>query len=172
MIACNVYTSLPQILKPKALNPEHAKPSQVRRIVYEASYLVLGLGDVYLGAPCAVPVNPLHRLVTTKVGGCACVRACVGALLARVLRPGTRALRGAGQRAAPHGRHKGAAASLRGLGFGARRSTAALTERAAPHAHARSWGGGRRPGARRTRVPWPLLTFVTARPRSTYSAAR
>lgn len=41
--------------------------SQVRRIVFEASYLVLGLGDVYLGAPCAVPVNPLHRLVTTKM---------------------------------------------------------------------------------------------------------
>ncbi|KIZ06735.1 UreA carboxylase [Monoraphidium neglectum] len=38
----------------------------VRRIVFEASYLVLGLGDVYLGAPCAVPVNPLHRLVTAK----------------------------------------------------------------------------------------------------------
>jgi urea carboxylase len=35
--------------------------------VFEASYLVLGLGDVYLGAPCAVPVNPLHRLVTTKM---------------------------------------------------------------------------------------------------------
>lgn len=40
---------------------------QVRRIVFDASYLVLGLGDVYLGAPCAVPVNPLHRLVTTKM---------------------------------------------------------------------------------------------------------
>lgn len=43
------------------------RPLQVRRIVFEASYLVLGLGDVYLGAPCAVPVNPLHRLVTTKM---------------------------------------------------------------------------------------------------------
>ena len=39
----------------------------MRRIVFEASYLVLGLGDVYLGAPCAVPVNPLHRIVTAKV---------------------------------------------------------------------------------------------------------
>jgi urea carboxylase len=38
----------------------------VRRIVFEASYLVLGLGDVYLGAPVAVPVDPRHRLVTTK----------------------------------------------------------------------------------------------------------
>jgi urea carboxylase len=35
--------------------------------VFEASYLVLGLGDVYLGAPCAVPVNPMHRVVTTKM---------------------------------------------------------------------------------------------------------
>jgi urea carboxylase len=39
----------------------------VRRIVFEASYLVLGLGDVYLGAPCAVPVNPMHRVVTAKM---------------------------------------------------------------------------------------------------------
>ena len=38
----------------------------VRKTVFEASYLVLGLGDVYLGAPCAVPVDPRHRLVTTK----------------------------------------------------------------------------------------------------------
>jgi hypothetical protein len=36
-------------------------------VVFEASYLVLGLGDVYLGAPCAVPVNPMHRVVTTKM---------------------------------------------------------------------------------------------------------
>ncbi|ADG98757.1 urea amidolyase related protein [Segniliparus rotundus DSM 44985] len=38
----------------------------VRRTVFEASYLVLGLGDVYLGAPVATPVDPRHRLVTTK----------------------------------------------------------------------------------------------------------
>ncbi len=38
----------------------------VKRIVYEASYLVLGLGDVYLGAPVATPIDPRHRLVTTK----------------------------------------------------------------------------------------------------------
>jgi len=34
--------------------------------VFGASYLVLGLGDVYLGAPVATPVDPRHRLVTTK----------------------------------------------------------------------------------------------------------
>jgi urea carboxylase len=39
---------------------------QVREIVFGASYLVLGLGDVYLGAPVATPVDPRHRLVTTK----------------------------------------------------------------------------------------------------------
>jgi urea carboxylase len=38
----------------------------VHRIVFGASYLVLGLGDVYLGAPVATPVDPRHRLVTTK----------------------------------------------------------------------------------------------------------
>ena len=38
----------------------------VYNIVFEASYLVLGLGDVYLGAPVATPVDPRHRLVTTK----------------------------------------------------------------------------------------------------------
>jgi urea carboxylase len=38
----------------------------VLRTVFEAEYLVLGLGDVYLGAPVATPVDPRHRLVTTK----------------------------------------------------------------------------------------------------------
>ena len=38
----------------------------VRRIAFDAHYLVLGLGDVYLGAPVATPVDPRHRLVTTK----------------------------------------------------------------------------------------------------------
>ncbi len=39
---------------------------EVRRIVFDATYLVLGLGDVYLGAPVATPIDPRHRLVTTK----------------------------------------------------------------------------------------------------------
>ena len=38
----------------------------VHRIVFDAAYLVLGLGDVYLGAPVATPLDPRHRLVTTK----------------------------------------------------------------------------------------------------------
>jgi urea carboxylase len=39
---------------------------QVKDIVFSSSYLTLGLGDVYLGAPVATPVDPRHRLVTTK----------------------------------------------------------------------------------------------------------
>lgn len=38
----------------------------VKKIVFDAEYLVLGLGDVYLGAPVATPVDPRHRMVTTK----------------------------------------------------------------------------------------------------------
>ncbi|MGC4062710.1 MAG: urea carboxylase [Aquabacterium sp.] len=39
---------------------------EVKRIVFDARYLVMGLGDVYLGAPVATPLDPRHRLVTTK----------------------------------------------------------------------------------------------------------
>ncbi|WP_165311282.1 urea carboxylase [Vibrio ziniensis] len=39
---------------------------EVKKIVFDASYLVMGLGDVYLGAPVATPIDPRHRLVTTK----------------------------------------------------------------------------------------------------------
>jgi urea carboxylase len=39
---------------------------EVYRTVFQASYLVMGLGDVYLGAPVATPLDPRHRLVTTK----------------------------------------------------------------------------------------------------------
>ncbi|CAF0892784.1 unnamed protein product [Adineta steineri] len=38
----------------------------VKKIVFDSSYLILGLGDVYLGAPCAIPIDPRHRLVTSK----------------------------------------------------------------------------------------------------------
>ncbi len=31
--------------------------------VFDASYLVMGLGDVYLGAPVATPLDPRHRLL-------------------------------------------------------------------------------------------------------------
>lgn len=52
---------LPSNIDYIAANNGLASSEDVRRIIFEASYLVLGLGDVYLGAPCAVPVNPLHR---------------------------------------------------------------------------------------------------------------
>jgi urea carboxylase len=38
----------------------------VKDTIFNASYLVMGLGDVYLGAPVATPLDPRHRLVTTK----------------------------------------------------------------------------------------------------------
>jgi urea carboxylase len=43
-----------------------ASIEEVKEIVFSATYLVLGLGDVYLGAPVATPLDPRHRLVTTK----------------------------------------------------------------------------------------------------------
>ncbi|WP_105975696.1 5-oxoprolinase/urea amidolyase family protein [Streptomyces geranii] len=43
-----------------------ASVEEVYATVFEAEYLVLGLGDVYLGAPVATPLDPRHRLVTTK----------------------------------------------------------------------------------------------------------
>jgi len=43
-----------------------ASQEEVKNIVFSASYLVMGLGDVYLGAPVATPLDPRHRLVTTK----------------------------------------------------------------------------------------------------------
>ncbi|WP_280233534.1 5-oxoprolinase/urea amidolyase family protein [Nocardia cyriacigeorgica] len=43
-----------------------ASVDEVFDTVFDAEYLVLGLGDVYLGAPVATPIDPRHRLVTTK----------------------------------------------------------------------------------------------------------
>jgi urea carboxylase len=43
-----------------------ADTQAVEDIVFNATYLVMGLGDVYLGAPVATPIDPRHRLVTTK----------------------------------------------------------------------------------------------------------
>lgn len=39
---------------------------EVKEVLFSASYVVMGLGDVYLGAPVATPYDPRHRLVTTK----------------------------------------------------------------------------------------------------------
>ncbi|KAL2204270.1 hypothetical protein CC79DRAFT_1360177 [Sarocladium strictum] len=35
-------------------------------LMHAAEFLVLGLGDVYMGSPCAVPLDPRHRLMGTK----------------------------------------------------------------------------------------------------------
>ncbi|HWI70463.1 MAG TPA: urea carboxylase, partial [Baekduia sp.] len=43
-----------------------ATVDEVYDTVFDAEYLILGLGDVYLGAPVATPLDPRHRLVTTK----------------------------------------------------------------------------------------------------------
>ncbi len=39
---------------------------QVVTHLQATQHLVVGLGDVYLGAPCAVPLDPRHRLVVPK----------------------------------------------------------------------------------------------------------
>jgi urea carboxylase len=39
---------------------------EVKQTLFQASFMVLGLGDVYLGAPVATPLDPRHRYVTTK----------------------------------------------------------------------------------------------------------
>ena len=43
-----------------------ADEQAVKDVIFNASYLVMGLGDVYLGAPVATPLDPRQRLVTTK----------------------------------------------------------------------------------------------------------
>ncbi len=57
---------LPDNVEFVAKNNGLAGVEQVRDIVFKASYMCLGLGDVYLGAPCAVPVDPRHRLTVPK----------------------------------------------------------------------------------------------------------
>ncbi len=41
-------------------------PDEVVKYHTASQHLVLGLGDVYLGAPCAVPLDPRYRLVVPK----------------------------------------------------------------------------------------------------------
>ncbi|KAI0547076.1 urea carboxylase [Xylaria curta] len=38
----------------------------VKDVLQSAAFLVLGLGDVFMGSPCAVPLDPRHRLFGTK----------------------------------------------------------------------------------------------------------
>lgn len=39
---------------------------EVIEYLLKTEYLVIGLGDVYLGAPCAVPLDPRYRMVVPK----------------------------------------------------------------------------------------------------------
>jgi len=39
---------------------------EVKEYFLSTEYLVIGLGDVYLGAPCAVPLDPRYRMVVPK----------------------------------------------------------------------------------------------------------
>jgi len=41
-------------------------PDQVIQYLLDSQYLVLGLGDVYLGAPCATALDPRRRMVVPK----------------------------------------------------------------------------------------------------------
>ena len=34
--------------------------NEVKDIMLDAAYMILGLGDVFLGARCAVPIDPRH----------------------------------------------------------------------------------------------------------------
>lgn len=38
----------------------------VKSLMYTAKFMVLGLGDVFLGSPCAVPLDPRQRLLGSK----------------------------------------------------------------------------------------------------------
>lgn len=38
----------------------------VKEMMYTAKFMVLGLGDVFLGSPCAVPLDPRQRFLGTK----------------------------------------------------------------------------------------------------------
>ena len=40
--------------------------NDVKNMLYSARFLVLGLGDVFLGAPCATPLDPRQRFLGTK----------------------------------------------------------------------------------------------------------
>ena len=40
--------------------------NEFKQMIYDTSYMVLGLGDVYLGAPCAIPLDPRQRLSVPK----------------------------------------------------------------------------------------------------------
>ncbi|KAF9776480.1 hypothetical protein IL306_005336 [Fusarium sp. DS 682] len=40
--------------------------SDLTKVLSAAEFVVLGLGDVFMGSPCAIPLDPRHRLFGTK----------------------------------------------------------------------------------------------------------
>ncbi|KAM0499548.1 hypothetical protein ACHAP8_005705 [Fusarium lateritium] len=38
----------------------------LKKVLTDAEFIVLGLGDVFMGSPCAIPLDPRHRLFGTK----------------------------------------------------------------------------------------------------------
>ncbi|KAG8670245.1 hypothetical protein FPOAC2_09593 [Fusarium poae] len=38
----------------------------LKNVLTDAEFIVLGLGDVFMGSPCAIPLDPRHRLFGTK----------------------------------------------------------------------------------------------------------
>lgn len=50
----------------RKLNCPESGAEAIRETLEGGEFLVLGLGDVYMGSPCAVPLDPRHRLFGTK----------------------------------------------------------------------------------------------------------
>lgn len=40
--------------------------NDISQLLHDATFLVLGLGDVFMGSPCTIPLDPRHRLFGTK----------------------------------------------------------------------------------------------------------
>jgi urea carboxylase len=57
---------LPDTLAFAARNNGLSGIPAAEQIILDASYMVMGLGDVYLGCPAALPVDPRHRIVNPK----------------------------------------------------------------------------------------------------------
>lgn len=57
---------LPDNLEFLAMCNGLAGAKEVEKAILSTEYLVLGLGDVYMGAPCAVPLDPRYRLCAPK----------------------------------------------------------------------------------------------------------
>lgn len=50
----------------RQLNFPDGEIGAIQEVLESGDFLVLGLGDVFMGSPCAVPLDPRHRLFGTK----------------------------------------------------------------------------------------------------------